>query len=87
MKKAAQILTFDLNCINKQTRLSPRKKNVIALFIYFGKQEDFQIKKTASFVGLTYSSISKQASLFRERLLIDKELEEKHNDLNSQFKV
>jgi len=47
----------------------------------------FSNQKIASLVGLTYSSISKQVSLFRSRLSDDGGLREKYKSLNSQFKV
>ncbi|MCP4108274.1 MAG: hypothetical protein GY749_22480 [Desulfobacteraceae bacterium] len=76
------------NCLHKSKRLSPEEKEKRDCIIYLlWETGRFSNQKIASLVGLTYSSVSKQVSLFRNRLSDDRELGEKYNNLNSQFKV
>lgn len=88
LQKASLILSFDLNCIHKAKRLPPEEKEkrdcIIYLLFETGR---FSNKKIAKLFSLTYSSVSKQVSKFRERLAVDSRLVKKYSDLNSLFKV
>jgi len=88
LKKASRISDFDLNCIQKSKRLFTVEKEKRDCIIYLlWETGRFSNQKISSLVGLTYSSISKQVSLFKNRLAEDKGLCEKYKNLNSQFKV
>jgi len=86
--KASRILAFDPTCLYQSKRLPPEEKEKRDCIIYLlWESGRFSNQKIASLVGLTYSSISKQVSLFRSRLSDDGDLREKYKSLNSQFKV
>ena len=86
LKKASQILSFDLNCIDKTKRLPPKEKEKRDCIIYlFWETGRFLNQKIGSLIGLTYSSIIKQVNLFKNRLALDIKLKKKYNSLKTQL--
>jgi len=88
LNKASIILNFDLNCIQKSKRLLHGEKEKRDFIIYLlWETGRFSNQTIGKLLGLSYSSISKQVSLFRKRLGEDKKLYGKYKVFNSQFKV
>ncbi len=86
MKLPATILDCDLNRFVKSARIAPPDKADRDLHLYFvWKTGLFTNENIGKFFNLTYSAVSHEVKSVR--LVKDRQLRNKLNVLNSQFKM
>ena len=85
---ASRALGFDLESVRTAKRVRPEEKEKRDVLVYLlWKTGQLSNKAIGSFVGVSYSAISKITSRFDAEMLTDKGLREKLNEFNSQLKV
>ncbi len=88
IKSVSEVLSFDLESARKAKRIDPGEKEKRDMLIYFlWKSGGLPAKEIGLLLGITYSTVSKVVSSFGGRVQNEKELGDKVESLNSQFKV
>ncbi|MFH1488852.1 MAG: transposase [Pseudomonadota bacterium] len=88
IKAAATILNCDLNRFVKSVRIGPSDKADRDLLLYFAwKAGLFTNENIGEFFNLTYSAVSHGVRSVRLGLIKDRQLKNRLNMLNSQFKI
>ncbi|MCP3872776.1 MAG: hypothetical protein GY699_06420, partial [Desulfobacteraceae bacterium] len=86
--QAARAFGLDLSSICNTRRIAVHEKKQRDMLIYFlWETGQLSNQRIAELVGLTYSSISRRVSLFRENLDKDNNLKLRYVELKSQIKV
>jgi len=88
IKKASKALHIDLETVCRSRRVTKKDKDHRDFLIYLlWESGRFNNRQIASFLGTSYSNVSKRISQIRGRLDKDKKLREKYQALNALIKV
>lgn len=88
LKRASEIIGFDLEsaCITKKIASGEKEKRDMLIYL-LRKTGYLSNNEIGSLLGVTYSTVSKIVSAFAIRIKTEKEVRDKFEALNSQFKV
>jgi REP element-mobilizing transposase RayT len=88
IKSASEVLDFNLSSARKSKRISLIEKEKRDMLVYLlWKTGRMTNQEIGEWFGVSYSSISKIVSGFGDRLLAEKGLRRRYNNLNSLIKV
>jgi REP element-mobilizing transposase RayT len=88
LQKASKVLHIDLETVYRSRRVSQKDKDHRDFLIYLlWESGRFNNQQIASFLGISYSNVSKRITQLRTRFDEDKKLRGKYQALNAQIKV
>ena len=85
---AAQVFDLDLEALRTHRRVPAGQQTQRDMLIYYLWETGRMSNQTiASILGLTYSSVSRRATIFKTHMGNNKEIKTKYDDAKSQIKV
>ena len=88
IKKASDLLDFDLAAARNAGKIAPGDKEKRDTLIYLMRNTSgLSNREIGRLLGITYSTVSKVVTDFRDKIRNEKDLRAKIDELNSQFKV
>ncbi len=88
LKKASEILDFNIEAARNAKRVGPAEKDKRDLLIYLlWKTARLSNREIGAYFGLTYSAISRRVKIVNDRISADQQLKANYQRLKSQIKV
>ena len=88
LSKAAGVLKCDMNLFHGSARISQANKNDRDLLIYIAWQLGVATnQQIGERFGLTYSAVSQREKVAKEKLIKDRELNRKYQQIKSLIKI